>query len=464
MIEKYDMLQKGDRVVIGVSGGADSISLLHLLWSLREKYRLQLCAAHLNHGFRGEEADEDARFVESFSSQLGIPCYIRKVDVPQYRQERKVSAQLAAREVRYRFFQDIVREWGANKLALAHNRDDQAETVLLRLIRGAGLDGLCGIPPVRPGEGFVIIRPLLAVSREMIEQYCVENDLNFRTDWSNFKTVYLRNKVRLELLPYLKKEFNSQIDSLLAQTAEMLQDERNYLEQEAEKIFSELVEEVEPKKVKINLAGFKKQPVAIQRRLLRKAVIFLGGNPQDLSFNRMSELLHLIEKGRVGAIGTIKQGLVVCKGYEDFTLGEEETKPKEFFSYPLNLPGTTILPELSLIVEGKLISKSQYLLEKSMVKGGWEAFFDWEKLSLPLIIRNRRAGDRFNPLGMKGTKKLKKFFIDRKIPVQERDKIPLIVSSDGIIWVVGCQQSDLGKVTLETETVLKLKVKPLSDS
>lgn len=463
LIEKHELLNQGDRIIVGVSGGADSVSLLHFLWSLREEYSLQISVAHLNHCFRGQEADQDALFVEQLASRLGLDCYSQKIDVPAYQRDHKLSAQLAARKVRYRFFEQCAEQWGADKIALAHNRDDQAETVLLRLIRGTGLDGLSGIPPLRLSGKFTIIRPFLALSRRDIEEYCLKNKLEFRTDRSNFKTLYLRNKIRLELLPHLKQEYNSRIDILLAQTAAILQEERKYLEQQTENIFAQLVEEVGSDRIKINLAGFQQQPVAIQRRLLRKSVVFLGGNSQELGFSHLNDLLNLINQSEVGAVGDLKQGLQLRKGYTDFFL-ERKSQVSSFspeFTYRLILPGITIVPELSLIVEGELISKAEYMLRKKDASAQDQAFFSWEKLKLPLIIRTRRPGDRFRPLGMMGSKKIKKLFIDEKIPVEERDTIPLIISPEGIIWVVGCRQSQLGGINEDTDKILNLRIKPL---
>jgi tRNA(Ile)-lysidine synthase len=459
LMKNYRMLKRGDRVVVGVSGGADSVSLLHFLCSLREKLDLTICAAHLNHSFRGDEADKDARFVEQLSLNLGVHCHVGKIDVPKYQQDNKISAQLAARKMRYCFFAQVAKEWGAGKVALAHNRDDQAETVLLRLIRGAGLDGLSGIPPVRDDDGFTIIRPFLSVSRQEIEQYCQENKLDFRTDQSNFKTMYLRNKVRLELLPYLKRDFNPRLDVLLAQTAQLLQEERKYLEAETERVFAQIVEEEGLNRVRISLAGFKQQPLAIQRRLFRKAVVFLKGNSQELGSDRLSDLMELMKRGRVGAEGEIKEGLIARKGYDSFIL---EWKEKDLFApvsfkYSLALPGTTFIPELSLELKGELLSKDEYLFRKQDVSDNFQAFFDWEKLSFPLMVRNRCSGDRFKPLGMMGSKKIKKLFIDEKVPLEERSYVPLIDSPEGIIWVVGYRQSELGKIEEKTKKILSLK-------
>lgn len=300
-IRRYDMLTRGDAVLVGVSGGADSMALLYLLMDIREEYKISLKVAHLNHGFR-REASEEAEFVRKSVASLGVSAVIRSIDVPAIMEEEGLSAQEAARNARYAFFQEAALEAGAKRVALAHTADDQAETVLIRLLRGAGPLGLSGIPPVRErwsgtgGQHISIIRPLIDCSRNEIEGYLACRRISFVTDSSNLKTDYLRNRVRLELLPFLEG-YNPNIKETLVRTADVAHMDNHYLDMEATKSYKTVSCKDINEDIALEFKPFKALHPAISSRVLRLAVMAVKGDLKRVSFRHISDILELIDSG-----------------------------------------------------------------------------------------------------------------------------------------------------------------------
>jgi len=454
-VVRHHMLEQGDRVLVAVSGGPDSVCLLYVLKELQEEYDLALYIAHLHHGIRGSEADEDVRFVQSLGESLGFPVYTEYTDIPSFIKRTGLSKQAGAREVRYRFFNRLADKIGADRIALGHTANDQIETFLMRLLRGSGGPGLSGIPPVRER----IIRPLIDISRERIIEFLSKKNISYRIDSSNLSPLYLRNKIRLELIPYLEKEFNPNIMETLLRNLEILREEERYLDEIVGKLYPELLLSESKYSIIFDTGRYVSQAIPIRRRLLIHAVESLvGKGVVPLSFRHIEDSLSLLEEEREGEIH-LPRSLIVKRDRETFGVYlKDEEKPFCSYSYDVIIPGDTRVSEAGLTITTAIIERYSY--EKSKEgKDPLMACFDLGKFSLPLVVRNRRKGDMFFPAGMGGhKKKVKEYFIDRKIPRRERDKIPILFSPEGILWVVGYRTDERFRVTPDTERILQVKV------
>lgn len=440
----------------GVSGGPDSIALLHLLNRLREDLGFGLYAGHLNHMFRGEEADADAGLVENLAGEWQIPLINQKINVPEYIRQHRLSPEQGAREVRYRFFEEAAAGVGAGKVALGHHADDQAETVLLNLIRGAGITGLSGIPPVRQG---LYIRPLLKLRRSQIEQYCRTFGLPYRVDSSNLQPVYLRNRIRLELIPLLENKYNPAMVDSLNRLAEIARDEDGYLEAVSLNVFEKVVKSCETGKIIISLEKLAPYPIALKRRVIRIACRRLAGYDALPSFEQLGKALEII--GDKTGQGKVEwpAGVVLVKRYGFLEMIKNRVVPQvPFYQYVLEVPGKTPVPETGACIEAVVLDASRVGDPRRFRRD--ETVLDLEKLTGTLTVRRRKQGDVFIPLGMKGKIKLKKFFIDRKVPGEEREQIPIVTCGNDIVWVAGFQPGDPWKVTDQTRTCLYLKLLP----
>ncbi len=449
-IERYKMLDKGDCVLVGVSGGPDSVALLRVLNELKELFSLSLHVVHLNHMFRGREAQEDGEFVYDMCSKMGIPATIETFDVPAFIEDTGLSPEDAARRVRYEVYERVSKRVGANKIALGHNADDQAETVIMRILRGTGLRGIGGIPPVRDGR---FIRPLIEVTREEIEDYCWKEGLITRLDSTNVEPIYFRNKVRLELLPFLEERYSPAIKRHLRVLADIARDDDAYLQQVTEQIFEAIVSKEEDESISIFLKDLLELPLALQRRVIKRTLEFL-------SFSRIEEILELANSGETGGTLYLTKGIKVRKDYGRLVFERGGSKRAATFEdVNLKIPGETHLPDSDLVfyaqVFGREILNDRPLIHEPSAP---YALMDLQQIKEPLLIRTRREGDLFHPIGMKGSKKLKDFFIDEKIPRHMRSSIPLIVAGNIVLWIVGIRISELVKVTESTREVTLLEV------
>lgn len=311
-IKKYNMLEKNDSILVGVSGGPDSVSLLHILCDLKEEYSLNILIAHLDHKFRGEESAGDRKFCEELAKKYDLEIVWEEIDVPKIAKEKGISPEEAARLERYDFFKRSAKERGIDKIAVGHTRDDQAETVLMRIIRGAGMKGMGGISPVKDMQGFKIIRPLIDISRKEVEDFILKEGLKFRKDSSNEKTIFMRNKVRLELIPLLEKDFNPNIKEVLSNMAENLQEENDFLSKYARRKFKS-ASKIKRGEILIDIRKFKKLPKAIRKRLLRSALEELKGDLRRLTYQHWKEIEELIEKRPVNSIVDLPGGISITK-------------------------------------------------------------------------------------------------------------------------------------------------------
>lgn len=311
-INKYRMIQRGDRILVGVSGGPDSVTLLYVLNTLSKELDFIINIGHLDHMFRGEESKQDRVFVEALAKKLKLPFAYDEINVPHIIKEQDISPEEAARMARYKFFKKIASQNNLNKVAVAHTRDDQAETVLMRLLKGAGVLGLTGIPPYKELNGLIIIRPFIEVWRSEVEEFIKVQKLTFRQDSSNRETVYLRNRIRQNLIPYLEKEFNPNIKEILINLAENLRVEADFLERVGERKFRS-TSTFKDQKVHIDLRRFLSQHEALQRRIMRSAIKTLKGDLRKISFQHWKEIEELIKIRPSGSIVDLPSGISILK-------------------------------------------------------------------------------------------------------------------------------------------------------
>lgn len=451
-IKKNDLIEKNEKIVIGVSGGPDSICLLHLIWRLRKDLNIEPFAVHLDHQFRGIEAKKDAKYVEEFCKGLGVKSFIFSYDVSKYSREKGISFEEGGRELRYGLFNKVAKQTGATKIAIAQNRNDQAETVLMRLIRGSGLDGLTAIDYKRDKS---IIRPLLDISRKEIDDYCEKNKLAPRTDKTNLEAVYTRNKIRLELIPYIEKNFNPAIIDTLWRSSNLLREDSNFLNLLTKKKLQEVVISKNNNKYSLNKSKFDKLHNAIKKRILRRSIQEVKGDLKDIGLTHIESIIQLINKKNVGSRLDLPGHITAQLGYNSIDIKNSKAlKTKTLdYNYKLSIGEITYMKELNSSIKLEIISK---LNTNGNKKDEKTAFVDYKKISGELTIRNRRRGDRFKPLGMKGTKKIKDYFIDEKVPKDIRGRIPILCDEKGIIWVVGYRMSESYKVDNRTDKVIKI--------
>ncbi|MBE0466493.1 MAG: tRNA lysidine(34) synthetase TilS [Candidatus Desulforudis sp.] len=456
---RHQMVSPGMRVLVGVSGGPDSVALLDVLSGLRDLLGISLAAAHLNHRLRGASADADARYVRQLAEKLGVPCTVEACDVAAYRQEHGLSIQVAAREVRHHFFERVARETGAVRVALGHQADDQVETILHHFLRGTGPAGLAGMLPVRPP----FIRPLLAVRRRDIEAYCRERGLDPRQDPSNIDPVYTRNRLRHNLVPLLEAEYNPNLVTTLLRLGEVCREENAYMEGQAVEAFRRFAAMVNGD-VRIDARGLAELPLALGRRVVREAWSNLNSGPGALDFEHVERVLSLARAKAGGRRLDLPRGISVEKqaGEMVFTLRSIPLQAAPW-RYELQVPGRTELPVVNRYLTAEIMP-AEDLKTEALSPG--QAAVDLDSLTLPLYVRNRRPGDSFAPQGVGGSMKLKEFFINCKVPRLERDWIPLVLDRrDRLVWVAGYRIADFCKLSPQTRTVVLLSVsKPGSAS
>ncbi len=449
-IKEHKMLAAGETVLVGVSGGADSVCLLHVLKTLKKELSIQIVVAHLNHGIRGEEADRDADFVKKLCKDWKIPCYMEREDVPALSKETGVSEETAGRLARYGFFRELCVKEGFDKIATAHNCDDQAETVLMRLIRGTGIEGMSGIRYVRQDK---VIRPILDVEREQIEGYCIENGLSYCTDATNQDETYTRNKIRHRLLPLLKAEFNPNITEALATLAENMAEDGDFLNGYAERLYQRLNSPAPSKKpVVLDIESLRLVQESIRSRLLLLAAKDAMGKTYTLERGHIEAISSLLEKEN-GASVDLPKGLRVAVRYGWLAFETEAEQqamiPPDAIQYEVQLGRVYDVGECSVSME---------LLDLPVTRKENQMLVDYEKVKdLPLEIRTRRRGDRIAVYKDGREKKLKDFMIDSKIPAWKRDAIPLLCSEDKVIAVIGYRVAEPFKAEKGTKRGLVIQ-------
>lgn len=452
-IRRFSMMEAGDRAIVAVSGGPDSVALLHALLTAREDLGITLHIAHLNHCFRGAESDADAEYVRQFASNIGVESSVERIDVPEIQKVLRLSTEEAARLVRYEFLERVADEVGANRIAVGHTADDQVETVLLNLLRGSGIDGLAGMPPVR-GK---IVRPLIETRRSEVEAYCERHGLHPRTDATNLVAEYTRNRIRLDLLPLLRRDYNPEIDSALLRLAELAAADAAYLNIETEAALRCLTTERGDGFVTLDAGELVSCPLAVRRRAIREAVKAVRGGLGDIGFVHVEELVRLLEPGSDFEYG-FPGGVFVRRTRA--ALSFRSSRPEEIpiiYCYELPVPGSIAVPEIGAEIR---VEDSAESVDHVRLGGSAEIVLDYGRVSGKLKVRNWQPGDRIRPLGMSGSKKVQDLFVDAKIPRDARNRIPVIVDDEKVVWVAGLALSDQVKVTDETREFLVLGVKP----
>ena len=462
-IVRYRMLEPGDRLVVAVSGGPDSVALLSILACLSQELNFSLQVAHLNHMFRAKEAEEDALYVKELAKKFSLPITVRKRNVLAFIKRKHLSPEEGARQVRYKFLQDVAEKAGANKIALGQTADDQVETVLMWMLRGSGLKGLAGIPAVRPLENCLIIRPLIEVNRSEIKDYLREESLRVQVDASNLKPVYLRNKIRLKLIPLLARDYNPNIKSVLSGMSQILRADEECLNEVQERTFKRIVRVKGDNRVEINLISLRRLHLSMQRRILRRSIELVKGNLRGITLNHLREVLNIVNQGRTGSEVHLPKDIAVKRSYQKVLISQDrESKVSVKYSYQLPIPGETEIEEVNITLRSSLLNRRSIggVGELRKSSSSKKAYFDLNEIEPPLMIRNRRRGDRFQPMGMRGRKSLKEFFIDEKIPREERERTPLLVQRKGrdILWVVGHRRAEKAKVSQRTKRVLKVEI------
>ncbi|MES0279024.1 MAG: tRNA lysidine(34) synthetase TilS [Dehalococcoidales bacterium] len=446
----------GQLLLVAVSGGADSVCLLHVLINLREELKLNLHVAHLDHGLRGVEAKADAAYVSRLASRLGVPVTIEKRDVTAYRQAHRLSTEEAAREVRYRFLAEMAASTGSNMVAVGHTLNDQVETVLMHLVRGSGTRGLVGLRPVGPwpmpdGEGLTVVRPLLDVSRRETEAYCRRHRLAARTDTSNLSLSPLRNRIRLELLPLLR-EYNPRVAEAVLRTAAIVADDLAFIDGETERLWKKVAAKRQ-NTVVLDRDAFGWLPPAIKRSLLRLSIKRLIGGLKDIEARHIEAVMEALDKP-AGKQLNLPDGLIFATEYDRYLLTTEPAALSPFpvleGEYRLNIPGETWLP--GWLVSATFVKPPPQAEENKLV-----AYVDLEKTGRLLLLRPRRRGDRFIPAGLGHEKKLGVFMIDARIPQAWRDRIPVVCSPQQIVWLAGYRLDERAGITPETKKVLRLE-------
>jgi tRNA(Ile)-lysidine synthase len=449
------LVKSGEKLVVAVSGGPDSVCLLHILVNLRSELGVVLHVAHLNHRLRGKDSDADAVYVAGLARRRGLPATITSRDVEAYRKKKRISLEEAAREVRYDFLADVAQKTGAAQVAVGHTADDHVETVLMHLIRGSGTQGLRGLRPLTTYGDLTIIRPLLTLTRRETMDCCRQQRLRPRRDASNFSPEPFRNRIRHYLLPELRK-YNPQINEALLRTAAIAADDMDYIENEAELLWNKVARQ-EKGAVIINKKGLTALPPALQRHVLRRAIGAVRGNLKDIEAGHIEAVLNALGKPAGKVIG-LPSGLNFTIESDRYVLATDSLAlcplPPLENEVELNIPGRTVLPGWD--IEAEITAASEYKKEKGG-NADFTAYFDFERTGSRLTVRSRRPGDRFRPLGLRHYKKLNQYMIDAGIPRSWRRRVPIVATPEQIIWVAGWRTDERVKVTNKTLKALRLE-------
>jgi tRNA(Ile)-lysidine synthase len=471
-IDRHRMLETGDGVVVAVSGGPDSVALLAILKHLSEAYRLRLVVAHLNHGLRPGPADEEETFVQRFSERLGLICESTKRDIAVISRLRKQSVEETAREERYRFLEEIRQQYRARKIALGHHARDQVETVLMNLLRGSGPEGLKGMRPVRED---IYIRPLLGICREEIDEYLIKHNLPYLIDSSNADENYVRNRIRHQLVPELKAHYNPRLEENLCRTAEILRREDEYFSGVIAQLAADLRmvrKDAAHREVVLSIPACLGLHEALQGRLIKHLLLEHAQKMQGISYIHIHDIKALMRRANPGGSLHLPFGIEVWREKDVLVIGQRKKPARDpksmrrdragapaghpgagMASCDIQVPGRTRLEPLGLALSLDFVGR-----EAVRFGDGRTVYMDYARIVPPLIIRTPRPGDRIQPLGMPGMKKVMRYFVDRKVPMRLRGQIPLLIDAHSVVWIVGQQISERVKIADNTTNILRITV------
>ena len=460
-IIKYNMLSEGDNVIIGLSGGPDSVCLGIILHKLRVDFNLTLNAVYVDHGLRPDEVENEKAFCKNFCNNLGIGFFTKAVDVKEYAKDRKLNMQEAARELRYHAYEEVSKKACAAKIALGHTADDQSETFFIMLLRGSGMKGLSGIPPVRSldlgvKKNILIIRPLIEIERKEIEDFLYRNasrithnaSLPFIVDSSNLKKDYFRNWIRLMIIPEFKKKSPALVKSI-SRMADILREEDAYLEIIATKTLMRLISRKSADAIELFILPLETMEKPILRRVLRRALSEAEGL-KGIDFIHIEDMIELIKRGKSGDRIYLPKGIRVIKNYSTMVI--TSMPPQKISTYTINVPGEVVLNEIKAVIKASAGKKSD-----DYGDGKITTVFDADKIGTVLTVRQRENGDFFYPSGFGKRKKLQDFFVDEKVPRDERDSVPIVVSGNDIVWVAGFRGDERFNAAADTKRFLRLE-------
>lgn len=457
-LESEQLLTSGETIVVGVSGGVDSMVLLHILWTLNQRhtYGWKLHVVHLNHCFRGEEARQDAQYVEEVCKKWGIHFHLFERDVPAYMMRTGLGAQEASRNLRYKLFEQVAKQVEASKVAVAHHADDQVETILFRMLRGTSPSGLAGMPMRRRlSQGIELIRPLLPYYKEQLVTYSKQTGLAPREDSSNQSRKYQRNKLRLDVLP-LFESINSRYREHFLQLTDTIRKDNTYLMKKSQELLTQVMERREPDRIVVSLNKFQSCDLALQRRMITLILSYLSSRI-EWSSQHVEAVLRVARGGNPSAVYNLPKQLAVKRVYNQLHFSKATVlleQLTELFRYELDIPGTIFVQESGLVFRMSIHNS----IEPLPRSGKSTALFDLDRLPGALALRNRQNGDRISIVGSAGSTKLKEAMIDAKVPRFLRDRLPLLVSGDEIIWVPGVRRSSVAVVDGHTTRLLQVEV------
>lgn len=431
---EFHLQNKG--ILVGVSGGPDSLALLHFLWSRQEKWNIKVAAAHVDHMFRGKESEQEAMFVKEFCEKRNIPVEVRQINVPDYIKKTGLSSQVASRECRYSFFKEVLDKYQFQYLALGHHGDDQIETILMRLTRGSTGKARAGIPFSRAFGEATLFRPLLCLNREEIEQYCVRHSLVPRRDSSNDKDVYSRNRYRKVVLPFLRKE-NPQVHEHFQRLSEELESDEDYFIRLTTENMNKFLKKKTEDAVTIDIEAFLQMPMPLQRRGIQLILKYLyEKRPASLSAVHIDQIFSIMKNPHPSGTLDFPNGLKIVRSYNEIQFQYLIQTAVTPFLFQLNEPGEVILPNGNVLL-------LEYVDDENITTNKNSFIFHAEENDLPLIIRTRKNGDRMSIKGMEGTKKIKDIFIDEKVPLLKRESWPIVANRfDEIIWLPGLKKAN----------------------
>lgn len=462
-LRAHDLIQRGERLLLAVSGGVDSRVLLDLFEHVQAEWELQLAIGHVHHQLRGVEADADAQFVAELARKYGLPFHCRKIEVQNYAKEKRLSLETAARELRYQALGEICGEYGATAIVTAHTQDDQAETILAHVLRGTGVRGLRGMPAraVIPHVQFPVLRPLLHFSREDVFAYARLQKLTWREDQTNAEVCFYRNRVRHELLPLLRERFNPQINAGLARLASIASQAEDFLQYSAQQALAETLRSAETDKIILDLQRFWNYFRSVQAYVIRAVMERLVRSAATLTFDETEQILSFLNPTHNQPLAfprrrylwrseveifCEKTGVVFCK-----------IRPTPHAQF-LKIGQRCVLPDAGIAITVCHIGRAESWRERSYA---FLQFADAAQVAGTLQVRFPQPGDRFMPLGMHGFKKLSDFFIDAKVPSAQRRRVPLVECETGIVWVCGHRLDERFKVTPQTQNMLQLQLEVL---